>query len=250
MSKESFEKNLKHLVDLKICENFELIDHIGTGNKSEVFRAKLKQSTSSIIAIKIIKKGKEQKNYLNTIIDFFKQFEDKERGLYYNSIEYAKYGDLLDFPKSALKNNLFTEGLLCFLSYQILNGLKYMHSKIIAHFGLKPNKLLIDEYLNIKLIDFSSALDYSKLNSDKITLPSRAINCYIQPEIIKNKNIKIKDLNKIDLYSLGLILHQLAFNNEPFELVYAKGNEKITKNYYSSYFIDFLKKLLEKDINQ
>ena len=85
------------------------------------------------------------------------------------------------------------------------------------------------------------------------------------PEVIKTKIIKLEDLNKIDLYSFGVTLYNLAFGCYPYSLKHEedKDNNEIynkiqnielefnnENNRYSSIFIDFLKKVLEKDINK
>ena len=72
-------------------------------------------------------------------------------------------------------------------------------------------------------------------------------------------------LNKIDLYSFGVTLYNLAFGSYPFGLnredskdydrIYYKiQNNKLefdnTDNNFSLVFIDFLRKLLEKDIDK
>lgn len=131
----------------------------------------------------------------------------------------------------------------------------------ITHFDIKPQNLIVDDFLNIKIIDFSVSLDYTKINTKTTKLPFRGTNYYIPPEVNNNKTIKIKDMNKIDLYSLGILLFTLGFGNYPFDLSYEetkdykKEMEKCerelrNKNQYSSHFFDFLKKILEKDINK
>jgi len=135
----------------------------------------------------------------------------------------------------------------------------------ICQFDIKPHNIVMDEHLNIKIIDFSISLDYSNINSNNlIQLPLRGTSFYMAPEVIKKEIINIKELNKIDLYSFGIILYYLAFRTYPFGLNrddigdYNKIYKKIIKditinnedNFYSSYFIDFLKKLLVKDIKK
>jgi serine/threonine protein kinase len=116
----------------------------------------------------------------------------------------------------------------------------------------------------VQIIDYSISIDYSKLKSKKIKLPTRGTSFYMAPEVIKGDTIDVTDLNKVDLYSFGVILYYFAFGYYPFNLTKedAKQNdkiyEKITKeliienedNYYSTLFIDFVKKLLDKDINK
>ena len=199
------------------------------------------------------------------IIKIYGFYEIKKNELDCIIMEYGKFGNLRDFQKKILQREVLSEQLLCFFTLQILNGLNHCHKCIVVHFDLKLQNIIIDEYLMVKLIDFSVALNYNRINSDKIRTPFRGTSFYMPPEVIKSKTINVNDLNKIDLYSLGMILYYLAFGYFPFGLknedakdydtIYYKiKNNKLEfddeYNYYSKYFIDFLGKLLEKDINK
>uniref|UniRef100_A0A3Q0R1V7 Si:dkey-240h12.4 n=1 Tax=Amphilophus citrinellus TaxID=61819 RepID=A0A3Q0R1V7_AMPCI len=66
-------------------------------------------------------------------------------------------GELFDFI--AEKENLLESEAIEFMK-QILEGLKFMHSKNIAHFDLKPENIMLSDKVshpNIKLIDFGLA---------------------------------------------------------------------------------------------
>ena len=130
---------------------------------------------------------------------------------------------------------------------------------------IKPQNIVIDNELNTKLIDFSISLNYANENLEKeILLPCRGTLLYMSKEVLNSEKIKIKDLNKVDLYSFGVVLYNLAFGCYPYELTYKEQDdldlilEKMENKKldfrndmnYSSYFIDFLSKLLEKDINK
>ena len=83
-------------------------------------------------------------------------------------------------------------------------------------------------------------------------------------EVLKGETIKVKDLNKIDLYALGVIIYRLAFGKYPYRLKYGDENDykEILKKIeneelemekqmdYSASFLDFLNKLLKKNINE
>lgn len=52
-----------------------------------------------------------------------------------------------------------------FFCYEILKGLKYIHSGNVIHRDLKTKNILIDEKCSIKICDFGSAkplIDYRK----------------------------------------------------------------------------------------
>ena len=253
----TMENNFK-LLDSIVSGKFEILDSIGTRSNSMSFKYR-SNGNVKIAKLNITKKISE-KIRNQYILDPYAYFGSDEN-------EYNK-GTLTEFKKNILKRDYVSESFLCFIVCQILNGLKYIHERKIVHLDLKPENIVIGDYLTVKLIDFSISLDYSKTESNKIKLPFVGINFYRAPEILSQKTIDVKDLNKVDLYSLGVIIFNLAFGSYPYGLTdedieenqeYSKilkkienGNLEIDNedNYFSSYFIDFLKSLLEKDISK
>ena len=180
-------------------------------------------------------------------------------------MEYTKYGNLRDFNEKILKRAYFSESLICYLACQILNGIKYMHISKVAHMDLKPENIVIDQYLNAKIVDFSVSLIYkTKKPEDYIKLPFVSSSFYMSKELLNSETIKVKDLHKIDLYSFGVTLYNLVFAEYPYGLEKEDENdykiilEKIESNKLtfpndlrcSSHFLDFMTKLLEKDIEK
>ena len=257
----------------KIKNNIKFLELIDKGGFSKVYKAELIYKKKTI-AVKVLDKVKKvdrnemkisEKLKNKNINDIYCSYKDEKTGEYNIIMEYSKLGNLKNFQLKFLEKNYLSETLLCFICYQILNGLKYIHQCKIVHLDIKPQNILIDEYLNVKIIDFSISLDYSKNKSKQIKLPIIGTSFYMAPEILNSDFIFIKDLNKVDLFSLGVILFNMAFGYYPFGLEkedvknYKIIYEKIMKNnlefdndddYYSSYFIDFLKLLLEKDIKK
>ena len=238
--------------------NLEILDSIDAGSNSMTFKSR-SNGNVKIAKLNITKKISE-KIRNQYILDPYAYFGSDEN-------EYNK-GTLTEFKKNMLKKDYVSESCLCFIVYQILNGLKYIHERKIAHLDLKPENIVVGDYLTVKLIDFSISLDYSKTGAKKIKLPFVGTCFYRAPEILSQKTIDVKDLNKVDLYSLGVIIFNLVFDSYPYGLTdedieenqeYSKilkkienGNLKIDNedNDFSSYFIDFLKSLLEKDISK
>ena len=263
----------KNTVEEKL-EGLELLECIGHGSESKVHKGQIK-SSKGFISLKMIIKKKNEKKNLNeiiignklknkNIINIYGVKEIKKDEIDCILMEYAKHGNIKDFQVNLLKKNYLSESIICFLTFQILNGLKYCHVCKVAHFDIKPQNIVIDDYLTAKIIDFSISLDYSKIKKEEIKLPFRGTNFFMAPEVLSTQTIKVKDLNKVDLFSLGVTLYFLAFGSYPFGFThedvkdYPKIYEKIMKgvkienkdNYYSKHFIDFLTKLLEKNINK
>jgi serine/threonine protein kinase len=253
---------------------FEFQEYIGSGAESNVYKTKLKKNGKTVANKIIVIKEREKKRIFNeimiskklkhhNIIDFYGCYEVKENEVSCIVIEYSKFGNLRDFTKNVLKRKFYTETFICFIAYQILTALKYLELCKVAHLDLKPQNITINEFLTVKLIDFSISIDYSRMNSNQIKLPSCGTKFYMAPEVLSSKTIDVKDLNKVDLFSLGVVLYNLAFGTFPFHYECKDFNNKeeiyniimnseieFENHSFSLHFIDFLKKLLEKDITK
>jgi serine/threonine protein kinase len=199
------------------------------------------------------------------IIDFYgySTIEKGESSLML--LDFAKFGSLRSFQRKTIKRMTFSESMICFFVSQILKGIVYCHQSKIAHLDIKPQNIVVDEFLNAKLIDFSISLNYKNHRpEEELKVPFRGTNFYMSKEVINSERIKYKDLNKIDMYALGVLMYNLAYAKYPYDLThgdeedYSKIYQKITNNpltfpndsEYSAHFKDFVSKLLEKDINK
>ena len=262
--------------------NFELIDYLDSGSESNVFIINIfhKNRKGNILKQKAVmksifyqKKERENKKEIiilsklknKNIIDYYGSYPIKKGQSYYLSMEFAKYGNLRNFQRNILKRVTLNEYMLCFFGSQILNALSYCHKCKIAHMDIKFQNVVIDDYLNAKLIDFSISLNYEdKRPNDELKLTLKGTNFFMPKEVLQSERIKYKDLNKVDLYAFGVILYNLAFGQYPYGLTHGdennydvilekiKGNELNLNNEmnYSKHFLDFLKSLLEKDIDK
>ena len=273
-------ENIKSLLMKKssnFFEIFDIISFLGAGSESEVFKAYFKEYQVNV-AIKFIFISDERKineNEINisfklrhkNILTFHFCGEIIEKELYCIVMEHAAFGNTIQFMHGLLHKMVLSETVLCYYTYQVLQGIKYIHSNKICHMDIKPHNIVIDAFLNPKLIDFSISLDYSKYSSDaKIKLPFKGTSLFMAPEIIFQKYVLIRDINKIDLYSLGITLYLLAFGFYPYGLVtddindYCKVVYKMIKNDrlnfnnrekpLSAGCVDFLKKLLDINIDK
>ena len=272
-------ENMKQYIKKnQILECFELLDYIGSGNESIIYggslisKQKPEQKKKAIIKVILSEKRNDKEIKIsstlknNNIINYYGHYTLKQNESTLLLMEMAEYQNLEVFQKAIIKKQILTESFINFITYQILNGLNYLHSCRIAHMDLKPQHLVLNEDLEVKIIDFSSAIKYKFYNhyNGNIRLPFCGTNYYMPKEVIKGDSIKVKDLNKIDLYALGVIIFKLAFGKYPYGLEDMDKNDykgilrKIENEElemekemnYSPSFMDFLSKLLEKNINQ
>lgn len=92
---------------------------------------------------------------------------------------------------------------------QLTEVLSYLQKKKVAHRDLKLENILIDDNLQLKVADFGFA---TYKNSKKLK-SYRGTKTYMAPEI---KEGKIYDGQKIDMFSVGVILFIIVNGIFPF----------------------------------
>ncbi|XP_059139443.1 mitogen-activated protein kinase 14-like, partial [Physella acuta] len=96
-----------------------------------------------------------------------------------------------------------------FLLYQILRGLKYIHSAGIIHRDLKPNNIGVNQNVELKILDFGLA----RSNAEEMT---GYVVCrwYRAPEIILNW---MHYNERVDIWSVGCILGEMITRKPLFK---------------------------------
>lgn len=206
-------KNDKSLIDKRYIK----IDILGEGAMGEVFLVKDSLFDDRIVALKCIK---ECIISMQTIESFKKEYEilslvshpniikvldfgfDADQDIFYFTNEYIKGNTIRSFLGSgepfALKDILNITVHLC-------RALDFIHSRNIIHRDIKPdNIMIIDD--GVKLMDFGLAdMDIKDLKHSKGTL------VYLPPESLKNNTDHLSDI-----YQLGLLVLELAIDDNPF----------------------------------
>lgn len=266
-------ENLKNSLSPEILDKLEIVSYVSKGGESMTYKGYIKNNNKNrkTALFKLIKKKNPEKEVKISsklkninVIDFFASTPAKKDESYLIIMEYAELGDLRNFQRNIVKQTIFPESMVNYIASQVLKGIEYCHRCKVAHMDIKPQNLVIDELLNIKLIDFSISINYKNNRKESIKLPLAGTNFYMPLEVLNESNIKLEFLHKVDLYSFGVVLFNLAFGCYPYGL--EKGDEnnydiirdKIQNNElsfdeefgYSNSFLDFLRKLLEKDINK
>lgn len=116
-----------------------------------------------------------------------------------------------DLSKLLRAQRLRNEHVRYFL-YQILRGLKYIHSANVLHRDLKPSNILINRSCDLKICDFGLArVADSDHNHAGALTEYVATRWYRAPEIMLNSSNYSKSM---DLWSVGCILAEML-NNQP-----------------------------------
>ena len=193
---------------------------IGTGAFGKVWLVK-HYNTHKIYCIKIISKRNiiEQKliNQLNqeisimyqinhpNSIKLYNHFEENER--IYLIMEYAPNSSIFFYLKK--NSNINISQKLQFFR-DTCSIIKYLHSKHIVHRDIKPENLLLDKNYRIKLCDYGWATYLQP--GEKIKTFCGTFE-YAAPEILK----KIEYDEKVDIWSLGILLFELLTGYTPFK---------------------------------
>jgi polo-like kinase 1 len=244
-NKNNTEKYLKKNYP-SFFEEFELTNFISTGGTGVVYEGQLKKRKNAqklAIKLKYSKKQNKDKDEFQEIgilkklhhknITSIYAFSKVGTLMHYCVLELGKHGDLEKFMKILLKRKVLPETILCYFAQQILDALEYMHKCKIIHNDIKPGNIVVDANLDIKITDFSVSCTYANFDpEDCVEFPFMGTSKYICPEILGHTHMKVKEACKIDLYSLGVTLYELAFGKYPYNLseVENKNYDKILDN--------------------
>ena len=213
----------------EIPKTFEIIDLIGYGAYGVVVAAKdktitepTKEGESNLVAIKKIVKAFDHRVFsLRTyrelkiqrllehenVLGIKRLLKPKNREAF-NEIYVVTELMETDLAQIIKSNQELTDDHIQFFLYQILRGLKYVHSGGIYHRDLKPRNLLVNSNCDLKICDFGLArADIPALQTQQSALTDYiATRWYRAPEVILSWR---KYTGAIDVWSVGCILSEL-----------------------------------------
>jgi len=130
-------------------------------------------------------------------------------GAHFITMEYVQGEDLKSMIHMSGSLSL---GMLLSVGKQVSDGLAEAHSLGVVHRDLKPQNIMIDKNGNAKIMDFGIA---RSVREKGITGPSIMIGT---PEYMSPEQAEVKDVDhRSDIYSLGVILYEMATSHVPFD---------------------------------
>ena len=206
---------------------FELIEAVGRGRNSVVYRARplhISQAKNHFVALKVLtgntrnpernveRLHKEALAMLSTRHENVIRLYDYvvSGDLCYLSMEFAEKGDL----RTALekRDKPFSVPYSFQLLAQLLRGLEAIHHAGIIHRDIKPENLLLNREDKLKLTDFGIAC--LPTEKPEVGHQKRGVGTfdYLAPECLDESEVT----QASDLYSVGITLYQLLTKRLPF----------------------------------
>lgn len=95
---------------------------------------------------------------------------------------------------------------------QLVGAVSYVHQQSCVHRDLKLENILLDKHENVKLVDFGFTREYEGKANYLQTFCGTI--CYSAPEMLKGEKYAGE---KVDVWSLGVILYALLCGELPFD---------------------------------
>lgn len=126
--------------------------------------------------------------------------------------ELCRNGELFDYLTSVVT---ISEKKTRYIMRQVFEGIEYIHSNHIVHRDMKPENILLDDSLNVKITDFGFArhLPASGKLTDLCGTPG-----YLAPETLKCNMFDNAPgyAQEVDIWACGVIMFTLLVGCPPF----------------------------------
>lgn len=112
------------------------------------------------------------------------------------------------------------------LLLQVAEAVAYAHRRLVVHRDLKPSNILVNGAAQVRLLDFGIARlladDGSPSAEATLAAPALTIN-YASPEQLQGQPLS----TATDVYSLGVVAHELLCGVRPFDHLAARGLDRV-----------------------
>ncbi len=213
--------------------NYRILEVIGGGGMGKVYLAQNKFIAEQKVAIKVINhdmlndftraKLEEEAHRLASLnhpnIVRLINFHKDTQGSCYLIMEYASGVSIETYINEI--NGLVVEDRICPLFDPILDGISAAHNHRnaqgqrdpIIHCDIKPANIIVTPSAEptVKILDFGIAKIVSQ--QDDSTQLVMGTPSYMSPEQVKGEKVDARS----DIYSLGVLLHQMLTGNAPYD---------------------------------
>ena len=229
-------------------KRYLLLELLGKGGFSEVFKA-LDLTTFTHVAVKIhqlssqwseSKKASYVKHSVReyhihkglchprivSLLDIF----EIDNNTFATVLEHCSGGDLEGYVKA---HETLPEKEAKSIVAQIISGLLYLNvgqrSQNYIHYDLKPANILFDAVGQCKITDFglSKVVEDGQSQGMELTSQGAGTYWYLPPECFDVQRTPMIS-NKVDVWSVGVILYQMVYGKRPFG--HEMSQEQILRN--------------------
>ena len=204
-------------------ENYKIIKKIASGGMGDVYLAEhtvletkvaIKSLHSNLVNDEDFRKrfrteAKTQWKLSHPNIVKLIDFQERKDGLYL-IMEYVKGKQLNDYIRNV--TGPMPEHKLIPLFKDILSAIQHAHGKGLIHRDIKPSNVLITNDGNAKVIDFGIAKSSDEDKGLTKTGVQVGTVSYMSPEQVNAEKLD----NLTDIYSLGVMLFQMAVGKAPY----------------------------------
>ncbi len=202
-----------------IGERYEIIEKIGTGGMSDVYKAK-DSKLNRFVAVKVLKQEySENKNFVSkfrveaqaaaglmhpNIVNVYDVGEDA--GIHYIVMELVEGITLKKYIEK--KARLSTKEAIS-IAIQVAMGIEAAHNNHIIHRDIKPQNIIISKEGKVKVTDFGIA---KAASSNTITSNVMGSVHYTSPEQARGGFSDAKS----DIYSMGITMFEMLTGRVPY----------------------------------
>ena len=205
------------------AKRYQVIEHLGKGGMGRVYKV-LDKEIQEIVALKTLKPEIAEDE---RIIERFRNelklarkishknvcglyhFSKDENNTYYITMEHVPGEDL----KTLIRRiGPLTAGKTVFIGKQVCEGLLEAHRLGVIHRDLKSRNIMIDQEGHARIMDFGIARSpLSKGSTEAGAIVGTPD--YMAPEQVEGQEVDAR----ADIYSLGIVLYEMATGRVPFE---------------------------------
>jgi serine/threonine protein kinase/predicted ATPase len=212
-----------------ISARYQKLERLGVGSMGSVYRV-FDRLTAQTVALKLVNTTLFTPGLMDTAMDFRLALAHEFQIL--ASLRHPHIISVLDYGFDPQGQPYFTMELLLDhmtileagvglsvprkirLVVQMLQALLYLHRRGILHRDLKPANALVASAGGardrLRLLDFGLAIEYARWKDSDVISGTPA---YIAPEVLMGNPPSTAS----DLYSVGIIIHELLTGRHPFD---------------------------------
>ena len=215
----------------KVINGYLFEEALGSGSFGAVYRVSKGKTTYAAKVLAetyILEEFRSEQNRITREIDVLKNVKGKNLIKYQEDFYFKNEFGVIEYVivmeyfegrtlRSYLRRDIDLDTLIS-VFVSVLQGVRELHNTIIEnegiiHRALKPDNIMIDDELNVKIIDYglSKIIDFSSITSTGTQIGSPL---YMAPEQLRDsKHIDYR----VDIYALGIILYEMLTKNIPYK---------------------------------